>query len=61
MLDEELVGRFLDWSLNVKGNSPEWVACQRQQLAWWAMHLGDTDLRVHGGDEPKGAENAARG
>ena len=30
--DEELVGRFLDWSLNVKGNSSEWVACQRQQL-----------------------------
>ncbi len=53
VLDEELAGRFLDWSLNVKGNSPEWVACQRQQLAWWAMHFGDTDLRVHGGDEPK--------
>lgn len=53
VLDEELVGRFLDWSLNGKGNSSEWVACQRQQLAWWATHLGDTDLRVHGGDEAK--------
>ena len=26
VLDEELAGRFLDWSLNVKGNSAEWVA-----------------------------------
>jgi hypothetical protein len=53
VLDEELAARFLDWSLNVKGNSPEWVACQRQSLAWWAMNLGDTDLHVRGGDEEK--------
>src|SRR6266481_2173045 len=44
VLDEKLAARFLDWSEKERRNSTAWVACQRQQLAWWAERWGNTNL-----------------
>jgi hypothetical protein len=53
ILSAELVLKFLKWSKDEKGNSPEWVACQRQSLAWWSKKLGETNLRVTGGSDAR--------
>jgi hypothetical protein len=53
ILDAELAMRFLKWSKEEKGNSVQWVACQRQCLAWWSKQLGETNLRVSGGSDAR--------
>jgi hypothetical protein len=42
-----LVREFLAWSLDAKGkgNTPAWVAKQRNALAWWAEKLKGVNLR----------------
>lgn len=45
-LTAELVGAFIAWSLDVKGNSRPWVLQQKAYLAWWAETLKGRDLRA---------------
>lgn len=44
--DESLVGQFLRWSKNDKGNTPKYVNEQRQYMNWWTSKLDGVDLRA---------------
>lgn len=44
-LDLDRARAFLRWSLEDKGNTPQWVRQQKRYLVWWMEVLGGMDLR----------------
>jgi integrase len=44
-LAPDTVRAFLEWSRDVKRNTPKWVRDQLRALEWWAEQLGAVDLR----------------
>jgi integrase len=45
LVDDDLIGAFLDYSRDVKRNTEQWVGSQRRYLNWWRDELDSRDLR----------------